>query len=78
MGTITITTPKEIRIQYVLNTEETEKLIQKLQEIKVKPLTPAPDNLMGLFSDDVDLMDQIMEWTMKARENDTLRTLTWL
>jgi len=74
MGIITIKVPKDIKVEYELDSmEETENLIKRLQEIPIKPRTTKPDHLMGLFSDDVELMDQITESAMKAREKDPLR-----
>ena len=74
MGTITIKVPKDIKVEYELESvEETENLIQRLKEIRIKPLAAKPDHLMGLFSDDVELMDHITESAMKAREKDPLR-----
>ena len=37
------------------------------------PEASAHDTLTGLFADEVELIDQITEWTMQARENESLR-----
>lgn len=73
MGTILINTPQDIKVEYVLDDQETEKLIRNLHEIKGTPLSSKSDNLMGLFADDVELIDQITESAMKARGKDNLR-----
>jgi hypothetical protein len=37
--------------------------------------TEEPDQLLGLFADDTELIDQITESAMQARERDSLRVV---
>ncbi len=74
MGTILIKIPKEIELEYELNnSEETEKLFRKLGEINFSPKTRKPDPLLGLFSDDAEMLDRITEEALESREKHPLR-----
>ena len=74
MGTITIKVPKDINIEYkVESVEATENLLEKLNEMKMKSESVELDKLLGLFADEDELLDHITESAMKARENDPLR-----
>jgi hypothetical protein len=44
--------------------------IQTTSEI---PKPAEKDKLAGMFADDAELMDQVVEWAMQARERDPLR-----
>ncbi len=74
MGTITIKVPKDINIEYKVDSvEATENLLEKLNEMKMKSESVKLDKLLGLFSDEAELLDHVTESVMKARENDPLR-----
>ncbi len=67
MGTITLNVPQDIHLEYQINSL---KLMDQLLDW-LKPLKPQPVNngsLLGLFADDADLIDQITESAMQARE----------
>ena len=74
MGTITIKVPKDIEAEYELDSmEQVEKLIQNLNGLRVASLPLKSDSLMGLFAEEAELMDQLIESAMKSREQDPLR-----
>ena len=74
MGTITIKIPKDINIEYkVESIEATENILEKLNEMKMKPEPVELDKLLGLFADEPELVDHVTESVMQARENDPLR-----
>ena len=74
MGTITIKVPKDINIEYkVESVEATENLLEKLNGMKMKSESVELDKLLGLFADIAELLDHVTESAMKARENDPLR-----
>ena len=74
MGTITIKVPKDINIEYKVDSvEATENLLEKLNEMKMKSDSVEFDKLLGLFADEAELLDNVTESAMKARENDPLR-----
>ena len=74
MGTITIKVPKDINIEYkVESVEATENLLEKLNEMKMKSESVELDKLLGLFADEAVLLDHVTESAMKVRENDPLR-----
>ncbi|RZB36605.1 MAG: hypothetical protein SRB2_01907 [Desulfobacteraceae bacterium Eth-SRB2] len=50
-----------------------ENILEKLNEMKVKPEPDEPDKLLGLFADESELVDHVTESVMQARENDSLR-----
>ena len=52
MGTITIKVPKDINIEYKVDSvEATENLLEKLNEMKMKFESVELDKLLGLFAD---------------------------
>ena len=74
MGIITIKVPKDINIEYkVESVEATENLLEKLNGMKMKSESVESDKLLGLFADEAELLDHVTESAMKARENDPLR-----
>ena len=74
MGIITIKVPKDINIEYkVEGVEATENLLEKLNGMKMKSESVELDKLLGLFADESELLDNVTELAMKARENDPLR-----
>ena len=74
MGTITIKVPKDINVEYKVDSvEATENLLEKLNEMKMKSESVELDKLLGLFADEAVLLDRVTESAMKVRENDPLR-----
>ncbi len=74
MGTITIQVPRDINYECDIdNPELIEKLFEALKIHGAKPVSADGDALLGLFSDQADLIDEITESAMRARENDPLR-----
>ena len=74
MGTITIKVPKNINLEYKVDSvEATENLLEKLNEMKMKSESVKLDKLLGLFADEAELIDNVIESAMKSRENDPLR-----
>ena len=74
MGTITIKIPKDINIEYkVESIQAAENILEKLNEMKMKPEPVELDKLLGLFADEPELVDNVTESVMQARENDPLR-----
>ncbi len=74
MGTLTIQVPRDIHYEYhVDNPVFIENLLDSLKIHKRKPDPAGEDKLLGLFSDQADLLDEITESAMRARENDPLR-----
>jgi len=74
MWTITIKIPKDINIEYkVESIEAAENILEKLNEMKMKPEPVELDKLLGLFADEPELVDNVTESVMQARENDPLR-----
>jgi hypothetical protein len=61
--------------------DSVKKLMRHKVRFTVNDLEKSPwdesseddDKLLGLFSDETELMDQITEWAMKSREKDSLR-----
>jgi hypothetical protein len=75
MGTITLTVPKEIDLEYQIdNLKFMEQLLDWLQKFEpTKPPIQKNDPLLGLFANDAELIDQITESAMQARETTSLR-----
>jgi len=74
MGTLVIRIPEDINEEYeVANSKIVKKLISFLKLKAVKPKTVQKDKLAGLFENDAELMDQVVEWAMQTRERDPLR-----
>jgi len=74
MGTITIKVPKDINLEYKIDSvEATENLLENLNEMKMKSESVKLDKLLGLFADEAELIDNVIESAMKSRENDPLR-----
>ncbi|MBD3326547.1 hypothetical protein GF339_18325 [candidate division KSB3 bacterium] len=72
MGDITIHVPQRIHIEYTLENEMvTRHLLDVLNAMLLQSL-PTPegqnDALLGLFADQPELLDQVTEQAMQARE----------
>ena len=77
MGTITIRVPQDVNLEYEASSlKSTESLLATLKELRLIAKNMVPeDRLLGLFADDSELLDQVTESAMRARENDPLRVL---
>ena len=77
MGDITIHVPQRIHIEYTLNNGSiTRNLLEMLNALLLRSLPSREDNndsLLGLFADQPDLLDQVTDLAMQARETDALR-----
>lgn len=76
MGDITIHVPQNIHVKYTLdNGNMTHRLLDMLNTIVLRneTISEEQDSLLGLFTDQSDLIDQITELAMQARETDPLR-----
>ena len=69
--------PQHIHIEYTLDHERlTRHLLDLLNALilRIIPTNESPDDeLLGLFSDQPDLLDHVMEQAMQARETGALR-----
>jgi hypothetical protein len=74
MGTITLTVPQNIYLEYKIDSSKLmDQLLEWLKPLKKTKQPIENDKLLGLFADDADLIDQITESAMQARELDPLR-----
>lgn len=75
MGTITLNVPKDIHLEYQIdNLKLMEQLLNSFQKFEpTKQPIPKNDPLLGLFANDTDLIDQITESALQARETHPLR-----
>jgi hypothetical protein len=76
MGNIMIHVPQHIHIEYTLeNGLLTKRLLDLLNTMMLqnKPQDDEYDSLLGLFADQSELLDQVTEFAMHARETDTLQ-----
>ena len=76
MGSITITVPQNIQVNYTVeNVSLTRSLLDLLNAIMLRssPEHREDDSLLGLFADKSDLIDQVTELAMRSRETDPLR-----
>jgi hypothetical protein len=76
MGDIRIHVPQQIHIEYTIrNGLLTKHLLDLLNTLMLqsKPGTGEHDDLLGLFTDQAKLLDQITESIMQTRETSSLR-----
>lgn len=77
MGDITIHVPQRIHIEYTLEYDNlTRHLLDILNTLILRSLPTRKDasnGFLGLFADQPDLLDQVMEQAMQARETNALR-----
>ena len=76
VGTITIKVPQDIQLEYEIDTIDLmiEGLLEQLKRKKQQVESGGRDLLLGLFADDADVLDEITESAMQARERDPLRS----
>lgn len=77
MGKIVIHIPQSIQIEYTLSQENlTHRILDTLNTLllrKTQKRENKKNEWLGLFSDQPDLMDQVIEGTQHDRETDILR-----
>lgn len=77
MGDITIHVPQRLHIEYTLDHASlTRQLLDMLNTLMLRSIPTRKDNhndLLGLFADQPDLLDQVTEQAMHARETGALR-----
>jgi hypothetical protein len=76
MGDITIHIPQQIHIEYTIrNRQRTKELLDLLNTtmLQNEPEGGPPNRLLGLLTDQADLLDQVVEHAMQARETAQLR-----
>ena len=76
MGIITIHIPQRIHIEYTIHNRLMTKEVLDLLNTKMlrnEPGTGNPNRLLGLLSDQADLLDQMIEHAMQDRETAQLR-----
>ena len=74
MGTITIKVPQNIQVEYEIDAiDVVEGLLEQLKCVKPRRESEERDVLLGLFADNAELLDEITESAMQARERDPLR-----
>lgn len=71
MGAITIRIPQDIEVEYKL--EELKTVEQLLERLKQLQPDVVENELVGLFADEFELVDNIIESAMQAREKYPLR-----
>ena len=74
MGSITITVPQNIQVNYTVeNMSLTRSLLDLLNAIMLRSSAERreDDSLLGLFADKSDLIDQVTELAMRSRETET-------
>lgn len=73
MGTITIKIPQDIHLEYNVDNMQASKNILDRLRVLLKPISKEPNKILGLFADETELLDQITESALLAREHDSLR-----
>jgi hypothetical protein len=79
MGDILIHIPQQIHIEYTLeNARLTKRVLDVLNGVIVRDEVSGQqetdtDHLLGLFAEQADLLDQVVESAMQTRETATLR-----
>ncbi len=79
MGDIMIHIPQQIHVEYTLeNARLTKRVLALLNAVIVRDDVSVQqeadsDHLLGLFADQADLLNQVVESAMQTRESATLR-----
>ncbi len=77
MGQIMIHVPQDIQVEYtVANNLLTKQVLDLLNLVMLRSQNELPpDNVTGLFADQAELIDEIVEAAMQQRETAPLRTV---
>ena len=77
MGQIMIHVPQDIQVEYtVANNLLTKQVLDFLNLVMLRSQNELPpDNVTGLFADQAELIDEIVEAAMQQRETAPLRTV---
>ncbi len=78
MGDIMIHVPQHIQIEYTVDSAQlTQRVLDLLNRVILRNDASAQsgdtDHLLGLFADQADMVDQVVESAMQTRETATLR-----
>ncbi len=74
MGTIVLKVPQNINVKYEIdNFKIIEPLFNLLKHLEPASQPVKNNSLLGLFADDAEMIDDVTESAMQARENNPLR-----
>ncbi|MCI5157428.1 MAG: hypothetical protein D3906_03135 [Candidatus Electrothrix sp. AUS1_2] len=79
MGNIKIHVPQHIQVEYTLDSAPlTQRVLELLNMLILRHNTTSSqsankDHLLGLFAEEADALDQVVESAMQTRETATLR-----
>ena len=79
MGNIKIHVPQHIQVEYTLDSAPlTQRVLELLNMLILRHNTTSSqsantDHLLGLFAEEADILDQVVESAMQTRETATLR-----
>lgn len=78
MGDIMIHVPQHIQVEYTLDSAQlTQRVLDLLNTVILRHNTSSQsantDHLLGLFAEEADVLDQVVESAMQTRETATLR-----
>ena len=78
MGNIMIHVPQHIQVEYTLDSAQlTQHVLDLLNTVILRSeasgQSTETDHLLGLFAEQADVLDQVVESAMQARETATLR-----
>jgi hypothetical protein len=78
MGDIMIHVPQHIQVEYTLDSAQlTQRVLDLLNTVILRHTTSSQsagtDHLLGLFAEEADVLDQVVESAMQARETVALR-----
>ena len=78
MGDIMIHVPQHIQVEYTLDSGQlTQRVLDLLNRVilrnEASPQSGDVDHLLGLFAEQADVLDHVVESAMQTRETATLR-----